>query len=125
MKKTLAGRAAPSHTAGMELDGATLKAGALSLPISSGRIRSVDAVSGEVCGVFFLERNADLPRGVPGYSILSALQRFDVRLLTSKRESSGVKSYRFVARCAPEAVGAMDLLLNPTKHPTLLEQFMH
>ena len=107
----------------MDLSGATLKAGAARLVIASGRIRSVDAATGEVRGDFRLFDGVVLPRGASEFTV-EASQAFEVHLLTSKAEADGSRSYRFFASCPPEALGALDLLFNAAKHPTLLEQVM-
>jgi hypothetical protein len=112
------------HNTVVEFPGATIVSESFTAAVATCRIRTLDPKSGEVTGHFELPGNAQIPRGLPYVNIKGPVL-LEIKLISSVLNSDGQRRYRFMALCPPEAVSALDLMMNPSKHPTVLEDMMY
>jgi hypothetical protein len=108
----------------MTLDGAVLHVGQDRYTITSGLIRSIHPVSGEVQGSFVLPFEVKVALGLSRMWIEGSYT-FEVKLLSTAVKPDGVRKYRFVAVCPQAGIAALDMMLSPVKYPTILENMMH
>jgi hypothetical protein len=107
----------------MVFEDAKLTSDNLTLETAVCRLRTLDPRSGEVTGYFEMPGNNQVPRGLPNLAIAGWI-RLEVKLLSSQIASDGTRRYRFMAICPEEAIGALDMMMNPSKNPTILEEMM-
>ena len=107
----------------MIFEAAKITSDSLTLETTTCRLRTLDPRSGEVTGFFELLGDTQVPRGLPNLAIQGFL-RLEVKLLSSVLTSEGKRRYRFMAICPEEAIGALDMMMNPAKNPTVLEEMM-
>ncbi len=107
----------------MRLNGSSIRADTVTYWVVDGQITSLDPLKGEVHGEFMLQNNERIARG---HGTLTIVVDFplEVRKLASLRKSDGSHRYRFVADCDPDVFAALDLMLNPVRMPTMLEEFI-
>lgn len=107
----------------MRLNGSSLRADTVTYYVADGQIVSLDAVRGEVHGEFMLQNDERIARG---HNVLTLVVDFplEIRRLASLRKSDGSHRYRFVAECDSDVFAALDMMLNPVKMPTMLEEFI-
>ncbi len=107
----------------MIFEAATITSDNLVIETSTCRLRTLDPSSGEVTGFFELHGDNQVPRGLPKLAIQSFI-RLEIKLLSSVMTSEGKRRYRFMAICPNEAIGPLDMMMNPSKNPTVLEEMM-
>lgn len=107
----------------MVFEGAKLTSDNLTLETAVCKLRTLDPRSGEITGYFEMPGNSQVPRGLPNLAITGWV-RLEVKLLSSQISSDGTRRYRFMAICPSEAIGALDMMMNPSKNPTILEDMM-
>lgn len=107
----------------MIFEAATITSDQMALETVVCRLRTLDPSSGEVTGFFELPGEQQVPRGLPNLAIQGFL-RLEVKLLSSVMTSEGKRRYRFMALCPTPAIGALDMMMNPSKNPTILEDMM-
>jgi hypothetical protein len=107
----------------MIFEAAKLTSDQLALETNTCRLRTLDPRSGEITGYFELHGDAQVPRGLPNLAI-QGFVRLEIKLLSSVLTSEGKRRYRFMAICPTEAIGAIDMMMNPAKNPTILEDMM-
>lgn len=95
----------------------------MALETATCRLRTLDPRSGEVTGFFELPGDTQVPRGLPNLAIQGFI-RLEVKLISSLMTSEGKRRYRFMALCPDEAIGALDMMMHPSKNPTILEDMM-
>lgn len=107
----------------MRLNGSSIRADNATYWVADGQIISLDPGRGEVHGEFMLQNNERIARG---HGTLTIVVDFplEVRKLASLRKSDGSHRYRFVAECDADVFAALDLMLNPVKMPTMLEEYI-
>ncbi len=108
----------------VQLEKYQVKSAGVTFEVIAGRIKTLDPAINEVSGYFELLDNIQIPRGLPALTIEGEV-KLEVKMISSVITSSGKRRYRFVATCAPEVVGLLDLMLNSAKHPTVLDDMMH
>jgi hypothetical protein len=111
------------HNAAMVFEGAKLTSDNLILETAICRLRTLDPRSGEVTGYFELPNNSQVPRGLPNLAI-DGWVKLEVKLLSSQISSDGTRRYRFMAICPSVAIASLDMMMNPSKNPTILEEMM-